>query len=193
MIDTPGHRDFIKNMISGASSADAAILVLAAPTSEYETGFSDKGQTREHILLSYTLGVKQMLVCVNKMDDKTVNFSESRFKEIELESKQYLQRVGYNPNKILYLPISGLDGENILERSGNLSWFKGMTLLEALDIFEAPKRPIEKPLRLPLHNVYKIGGIGTVPVGKVETGVLKVGHKLIFSPGQLETVCKSIE
>lgn len=101
--------------------------------------------------------------------------------------------MGYNPSKISYIPVSGLEGENLLDRGGNLAWYKGVTLLQGLDTLEAPKRPMEKPLRLPLHNVYKIGGIGTVPVGKVETGVLKVGQKLIFAPAQLETICKSIE
>jgi elongation factor 1-alpha len=193
IIDAPGHRDFIKNMITGTSQADAGILIIAGGQGEFEAGYSKEGQTREHALLAYTLGVKQMIVCVNKMDDKTVNWAESRFNEIKTEVSSFLKKVGYNPEKIPFVPISGWNGDNMLERSPNMPWWKGPTLLEALDSLEEPKRPSDKPLRLPLQDVYKIGGIGTVPVGRVETGVLKPGMTVQFAPTGITTEVKSIE
>jgi len=193
IIDAPGHRDFIKNMITGTSQADVALLMIASPQGEFEAGIAKEGQTREHALLAFTLGVKQMIVCVNKMDEKTVNFSEERFNEIKKELEGYLKKVGYNPAKVPFVPISGWNGDNMLEKSPNLTWFKGPTLLEALDAIIPPKRPIDKPLRLPLQDVYKIGGIGTVPVGRVETGVLKPGMNVSFAPTSVSTEVKSVE
>jgi len=193
IIDAPGHRDFIKNMITGTSQADVGILVIASGTGEFEAGIAKTGQTREHALLAYTLGVKQMIVVVNKMDDKSVNWSEARFTEIQNEVKNFLKKIGYNPDKIPFVPISGWLGDNMLERSSNMTWWKGPTLLEALDNIEPPKRPVEKPLRVPLQDVYKIGGIGTVPVGRVETGVLKPGQVVTFAPSGITTEVKSVE
>jgi elongation factor 1-alpha len=193
IIDAPGHRDFIKNMITGTSQADCAMLVIASPTGEFEAGIAKNGQTREHALLAYTLGVKQMIVLINKMDEKSVNFAEARYTEIKNETSNFLKKIGYNPDKIPFVPISGWNGDNMLEKSPNLPWWKGPTLLEALDNLEVPKRPIDKPLRIPLQDVYKIGGIGTVPVGRVETGVLKPGQVVTFAPAGLTTEVKSIE
>jgi elongation factor 1-alpha len=193
IIDAPGHRDFIKNMITGTSQADVAILVIASGAGEFEAGISANGQTREHALLSYTLGVKQMIVVINKMDDKSVNWSEKRYEEIKTEVGDYLKKIGYKPETIPFIPISGWHGDNMLERSANLPWYKGPTLLEALDSLQVPKRPSEKPLRLPLQDVYKIGGIGTVPVGRVETGVLTPGQVVVFAPAGVTTEVKSIE
>jgi elongation factor 1-alpha len=193
IIDAPGHRDFIKNMITGTSQADAAILMIASGQGEFEAGYAKNGQTREHALLAFTLGVKQMIVCCNKMDDKSVNWSEDRYKEIMEELKKYLAKVGYAADKIPFIPISGWLGDNMLERSPNLKWYKGPTLLEALDEIVPPKRPLEKPLRLPLQDVYKIGGIGTVPVGRVETGVLKPGMNVTFAPAGVTSEVKSVE
>jgi elongation factor 1-alpha len=193
IIDAPGHRDFIKNMITGTSQADVAILVVASGTGEFEAGIAKEGQTREHALLAYTLGVKQMIVLVNKMDDKSVNFSEARFKEIKEEVYQFLKKVGYNPEKIPVVPISGWLGDNMIEKSPNMTWYQGETLLGCLDNVEPPKRPSEKPLRLPLQDVYKIGGIGTVPVGRVETGVLKPNMTVVFQPANVTTEVKSVE
>jgi len=193
IIDAPGHRDFIKNMITGTSQADVAMLVVSSGRGEFETGISDTGQTREHALLAFTLGVKQMIVAVNKMDNDTVNYSQERFNEIKEEVSGYLKRIGYNPEKIPFIPISGWVGDNMLEKSPNLAWYDGPTLFESLDTVEPPKRPVEKPLRIPLQDVYKIGGIGTVPVGRVETGVITPGQSVIFSPVGLTTEVKSIE
>jgi elongation factor 1-alpha len=191
IIDAPGHRDFIKNMITGTSQADVAILVIASGEGEFEAGISKEGQTREHALLAFTLGVKQMIVAVNKMD--SANYAEARYNEIKEEVSNYLKKIGYKPEAIPFVPISGWNGDNMLERGDNLSWYKGPTLLAALDESTAPSRPTEKPLRLPLQDVYKIGGIGTVPVGRVETGILKAGMTVKFAPGGLETEVKSVE
>ncbi|XP_020628532.1 elongation factor 1-alpha [Orbicella faveolata] len=205
VIDAPGHRDFIKNMITGTSQADCGVLIVAAGTGEFEAGISKNGQTREHALLAYTLGVKQLIVGVNKMDSTEPNYSEARFKEIEKEVSQYVKKVGYNPKAVAFVPISGWHGDNMLEPSEKMPWYKGWsierkdgnasgkTLFNALDSILPPKRPTDKPLRLPLQDVYKIGGIGTVPVGRVETGILKPGMVVTFSPAQLTTEVKSVE
>jgi len=193
IIDAPGHRDFIKNMITGTSQADCAVLVIDSTTGGFETGISKDGQTREHALLAFTLGVKQIIVAVNKMDDKTVEYSQKRFEEIETEVRGYLKKVGYNGDKVPFVPVSGWTGDNMLEKSDNMTWWKGPTLFEALDNIEPPKRPTDKPLRLPLQDVYKIGGIGTVPVGRVETGILKPGMVVTFAPSGVSTEVKSIE
>jgi elongation factor 1-alpha len=193
IIDAPGHRDFIKNMITGTSQADVAILIIAGGAGEFEAGYSKEGQTREHALLAFTLGVKQMIVCINKMDDKSVKYAKSRYDEIVAEISQFLKKVGYKPKKIPFVPISGWVGDNIITKSDNMPWYKGPCLLEALDAIKPPTRPTDKPLRLPLQDVYKIGGIGTVPVGRVETGVLKPGMVVTFAPSGVTTEVKSVE
>jgi len=193
IIDAPGHRDFIKNMITGTSQADVAILVIASGVGEFEAGYAKNGQTREHALLAFTLGVRQMIVLINKMDDKSVKYSKDRYQEIVNEMKKFLKTVGFKPKKIPFIPISGWVGDNMLEPSKNMPWYKGPFVLKALDAIKPPKRPVEKPLRLPLQDVYKIGGIGTVPVGRVETGVLKPGMSVTFAPVNLTTEVKSVE
>jgi len=193
IIDAPGHRDFIKNMITGTSQADVAILIIATGTGEFEAGISKDGQTREHALLAYTLGVRQMIVCLNKMDDKSVNYSQARYDEIVKEVSTYIKGIGFNPANVPFVPISGWHGDNMIERSPNMAWYKGLILLEALDAITEPKRPVDKPLRLPLQDVYKIGGIGTVPVGRVETGILTPGQVVTFAPANVTTEVKSVE
>merc|ERR1712207_94523 len=193
VIDAPGHRDFIKNMITGTSQADVAVLVIDSSQGGFEAGISKDGQTRAHALLAYTLGVKQMIVACNKMDDKTVKYNQDRYKEIKAEVSAYLKKVGYKPMKIPFVPISGWVGDNMLEKSTNMPWYKGPCLLEALDAVIPPTRPTDKPLRLPLQDVYKIGGIGTVPVGRVETGITKPGMVVTFAPTALTSEVKSVE
>ena len=194
IIDAPGHRDFIKNMITGTSQADCAILMIASPQGEFEAGISKNGQTREHALLAFTLGVKQMIVCMNKMDATAPKkYDQARYDEISKEVQIFLKKVGYNPANIPFIPISGWNGDNMLEKSENMPWYKGPTLFEALDKINPPTRPFEKPLRLPLQDVYKIGGIGTVPVGRVETGILKPGMQVNFAPANVVTEVKSVE
>jgi len=193
IIDAPGHRDFVKNMITGTSQADVAILIIAAGAGEFEAGIAENGQTKEHALLAFTLGVKQLVVCVNKMDDKTVNYSEKRFNEIKEETTNFLKRIGYKTDNIPFIPISGWNGDNMLEKSSNTPWYTGQCLIDTLDSIPVPKRPSDKPLRLPLQDVYKIGGIGTVPVGRVETGILKPGMVVVFAPSTVQAEVKSIE
>jgi elongation factor 1-alpha len=182
-------------MITGTSQADVAILMIASGVGEFEAGYAKNGQTREHALLAFTLGIRQMIVCINKMDDKSVNYGEPRYKEIKEEVTKFLTKCGYNTKNdaIPFVPISGWVGDNMVTRSDNMKWYKGPFLLEALDNIVPPKRPSELPLRLPLQDVYKIGGIGTVPVGRVETGVLKPGMTVMFSPAQVSTEVKSVE
>ncbi|MEM2902634.1 MAG: translation elongation factor EF-1 subunit alpha [Candidatus Bathyarchaeia archaeon] len=193
IIDAPGHRDFIKNMITGASQADAAVLVVSARKGEFEVGVGAGGQAREHAYLAKTLGVDQLLVAINKMDDQTVNFSKERYEECRKELESLLSVVGYNVSKLDFIPVSGWTGDNVVEKSQKMPWYDGPTLLEALDKFTPPPKPIDKPLRIPVQDVYSITGVGTVPVGRVETGVLKEGDKLIFLPANKEAECKSIE
>ncbi|KAM7321258.1 hypothetical protein ACRRTK_019350 [Alexandromys fortis] len=198
IIDAPGRRDFIKNIITGTSQADCAVLIVILV-------FPKNGQTREHALLAYTLGVKQLIVGVNKMDSTEPPYSQKRYKEIVKEVSTYIKKIGYNPDTVAFVPISGWNGDNTLEPSANVPWFKGWkvtrkdgsasgtTLLEALDCILPPTRPTDKPLRRPLQDVYKIGGIGTVPVGRVATGVLKPGVVVTFAPVSVTTEVKSVE
>merc|ERR1711934_227775 len=193
IIDAPGYRDFIKNMITGTSQADVAILMIASPAGEFESGWSKEGQTREHALLAFTMGVKQMICCCNKMDAKGADYKEERYNEIKTEVSSYLKQVGYKIETVPFIPISGWVGDNMLSLSENMPWYKGPFLLEALDAVKPPKRPVLKPLRLPLQDVYKISGIGTVPVGRVETGVIKEKMTVTFGPLGTTTECKSVE
>jgi len=204
VIDAPGHRDFIKNMITGTSQADCALLMIAGGPGEFEAGISKDGQTREHALLAYTLGVRQLIVAVNKMDN--CSYSEERFNEIKKEVSSYIKKVGYSLESVAFVPISGWHGDNMLEPTTNMPWFKGweiqrksgakvtgMTLVEALDAIEPPARPTDKPLRVPLQDVYKIKGVGTVPVGRVETGILKPNMVVSFAPTNVTTEVRSVE
>ncbi len=193
LIDAPGHRDFIKNMITGASEADAAVLVVSAKTGEKDTALGPGGQAREHAFLLKTLGVNQLVVVINKMDDQTVKYSEKMFNDAKQDVENLLKSSGYNVSKIRFIPISGWTGENEVKASTNMPWYKGRTLLQALDEFTEPPKPIEKPLRLPIQDVYTITGVGTVPVGRIETGKFKVGDTVMIMPEGLTAEVKSIE
>ena len=194
IIDAPGHRDFIKNMITGTSQADCAVLIISSQGGEFEAGISKEGQTKEHALLAYTLGVKEMIVAVNKMDHPSTDYSQERFNEIMSEAKIFLKNAGYKPDKIPFVPISGWTGENMKERkSDKMNWYKGGTLLETLDSLTPPKRPTDLALRLPINDIYKISGVGTVPVGRVETGIIRAGMIIAFVPGTQQAECKSVE
>ncbi len=193
IIDAPGHRDFIKNMITGASQADAAILFVSAKPNEFEAGYARGGQTVEHAILAKTLGIDQLIVCINKMDDPAVNYSEERYKEIKEELSRFLKSIGYNVEKVPFIPTSGLKGDNLKERSPNMPWYKGPTLYEALDNLEPPKPMTDKPLRLPIQKIFKIKGVGTVITGRVETGILKVGDDVIIMPPKKGGKVNSIE
>ncbi len=193
LIDAPGHRDFVKNMITGASQADAAVLVVSAKRGEAEVGISPGGQTREHGYLSFVLGIRQLVVLINKMDDSTVNWSKERYDEVRQQAADLLKTIGYDISKIHFIPVSGWLGDNLVEKSKNMPWYNGPTLLEALDMFQEPPKPIDKPLRIPIQAVYSIKGVGTVPVGRVEQGVLKPGDIVLLQPGGLKVEVKSIE
>jgi elongation factor 1-alpha len=191
LIDAPGHRDFIKNMITGASEADAAVLVVSVKPGETEAATDPGGQAREHAFLSRTLGVSQIAVALNKMDD--VAYSEQRYKEVKDLVEKMLKLVGYNTSKVQFIPVSAWKGDNLVKLSENTPWYKGPTLAESLDMFEAPEKPIGKPLRIPIQDVYTITGVGTVPVGRVETGVVRANDKVIVMPSGVTGEVKSIE
>src|SRR3972149_4718608 len=193
VIDAPGHRDFVKNMVTGASQADGAVLFVSAKRGEFEAGIGPGGQTREHAFLAFTLGVRQLAVAINKMDDASVNWSEDRYNEVKNEIGRLLKTVGYNVDKIPFVPTSGWTGDNLVKPSEKMPWYKGPTLLAALDVFEVPPKRTNKPLRLPVQDVYTITGVGTVPVGRIETGVLKPDTKIIFMPANKVGEVKSIE
>jgi len=188
IIDAPGHRDFVKNMITGASQADCAFLTVAAKEGV-------QPQTKEHLWLLRTMGVQQLAVNVNKMD--AVDYKEEAYNKIKTDVSTILKTVGINPDKVPFIPISAFKGDNVVKKSDKMPWYKGPTVLEQLDLFEEPKKPTTLPLRMPLQDVYEITGIGTVPVGKIETGVMKVGQKVIILPGRsgkgIEGEVKSIE
>jgi len=174
IIDAPGHRDFVKNMITGTSQADAAVLVVAAPDGVM-------AQTKEHMFLARTLGVKQMIVAINKMDDTKPPYDKSRYETVKADVEKLAKSVGYKEDQLQFLPVSAFVGDNVKEK-GKLDWWDGGTFLKAIDNFELPKKPTDLPLRWPIQDVYTIKGVGTVPVGKVETGVMKPGQQLIFRP-----------
>ncbi len=186
IIDAPGHRDFVKNMITGTSQADAAVLVVAAPEGVM-------AQTREHTFLARTLGVEQLVVAINKMDDTKPEYSEDRYEEVKDEITELLSSIGYQGDQFDVVPISALKGDNIVENSENMSWWDGMTFLDGINGLDVPEKPIEKSLRLPIQDVYSITGIGTVPVGRVETGVMEPGDKITFMPADATGEVKSIE
>jgi len=193
VIDAPGHRDFVKNMITGASQADGAVLFVSAKRGEFEAGIGPGGQTREHGFLAFTLGVRQLVVAVNKMDDASVNWSQERYNEVKNEVSRMLKMVGYKVEKIPFVPTSGWTGDNLVKPSDKMPWYKGPTLIDALDTFELPPKPLDKPLRVPVQDVYSITGVGTVPVGRVETGVIKENDIIIFMPSNKQAEVKSLE
>ena len=184
VVDCPGHRDFVKNMITGASQADAAVLVVAANDGVMP-------QTKEHLFLSMTLGIKQLIIAVNKMDME--NYSEDRFNEVKEEVGVLLKSIGRNPSDVPFIPISAFEGDNIKEKSENMPWYKGDALITELDKLTPPEKPVDLPLRVPIQDVYSITGVGTVPVGRVETGVMKKGENVIFEPAGASGEVKSIE
>jgi len=187
IIDCPGHRDFVKNMITGASQADASIFVISA-----KQGEGVQEQTKEHAWLMKVLGIPQVIVVLNKMD--TVNYDEKRFNEVKDEAIKLLKTIGYKVEEIPFVPISAFAGDNVVKKSDKMLWYKGSTLMETLDVYiKEPEKPTKKPLRLPVQDVYSITGVGTVPVGRVETGILKVNDTLIFEPSGVKGEVKSIE
>jgi len=186
VIDAPGHRDFVKNMITGTSQADAAVLNVAA-----NDGVN--AQTKEHAFLARVLGVQQLIVNVNKMDISGVDWSQDKYNSVVAEVTNLLKMAGFNTDEIPFVPCSAFDGDNVFNKSDKSPWYNGPTLFEAIDAIQMPPKPTEMPLRLPIQDVYKISGIGTVPVGKIETGVLHAGKTVTFNPSQQSAEVKSIE
>lgn len=191
IIDAPGHADFVKNMITGASQADAAILVVSGKKGEMEVGIAANGQTREHAYLAQTLGVKQLVVAVNKAD--AYDYSEQRYNEVKDAVSDLLKNIGFPVKKIPFVPVSGIKAENLTEKDDKLSWYEGPTLIEAIDSFDLPPKPTGKPLRVPIQDAYNIKGTGVVPVGRVETGVLKKNDKIVIMPTGFVGEIRSIE
>ncbi|MCL5433660.1 MAG: translation elongation factor EF-1 subunit alpha [Candidatus Marsarchaeota archaeon] len=185
IIDAPGHRDFVKNMITGASQSDAAVLVCSAKEGV-------QAQTREHAILANVLGIKQVIIGVNKMD--AVEFSQAKYEETKKTIGDLLKSLNYKPETIIgYIPYSAFTGDNVAKKSDKMSWYTGPTLLEALDSLKVPPKPTDKPLRMPIQDVDTVQGFGTIPVGRIETGVLKPGDQIIIMPSGVKTEVKSIE
>ncbi|ADC66549.1 translation elongation factor EF-1, subunit alpha [Ferroglobus placidus DSM 10642] len=184
IVDCPGHRDFIKNMITGASQADAAILVV-------DVVDCVQAQTKEHVFLARTLGINQLIVAINKMD--RVNYDQKAFEKCKEAVAKLIKLVGYKPEEVPFIPVSAYYGDNVFKKSDKMPWYNGPTIREALDLLKPPEKLIDKPLRIPIQDVYSISGVGTVPVGRVESGVLRVGDKVIFEPPGVVGEVKSIE
>ncbi|MEM1522178.1 MAG: GTP-binding protein [Thermofilaceae archaeon] len=188
LVDAPGHPDFVHNMIKGASIADAAILFVSAKDNE-----GIQRQTIEHIQLCKTFGIRQVIVAISKMD--LVNWSEERFNELKAEVSKLLAKIGYDVTKIPFIPISGWTGDNLIKRSENMPWYQGPTLYEAIDKLEPPDSSYREklPLRIPIQKTVNVTGVGTVVLGKVETGILQCGDKVIILPTGKESSVKSIQ
>ncbi len=184
IIDAPGHRDFVKNMITGASQADAAVLVVSAID-------GIQSQTREHAYLARVLGISQVIVGINKMD--AAGYEKTKFEDSKTKVVELLKTVGYDVSKITFIPYSALQGDNMVVKSDKMSWYTGPTLLQSLDSLIVPNKPTDKALRLPIQDVHSVAGFGTVPVGKVETGIMKPGEQIIIMPSGIKTDVKSIE
>ena len=184
IVDTPGHRDFVKNMITGASQADHAVLVVAA-----DDGVQP--QTQEHVFLARTLGIQDLIVGVNKMD--LVDYDQNDYDQTVSEVKNLLGQVNFDSEDASFIPISAFEGDNIAEASENTDWYDDDTVLEALNDLPEPQPPTDAPLRLPIQDVYTISGIGTVPVGRVETGILETGNNVSFQPSDVGGEVKTVE
>lgn len=180
IINPSNHRDFITSMISGASLADVAMLVVAPKTGDYEVGIAGQDRSRHHALLAFTLGIKNFIVCINKLDEKCKNYSQQIFEETKIDTSYYLKKIGYDPSSIHFIPASGWRGDNLFEKSPNFPWFKGLTLVEVLNNIALPKN-IDKPLRISIQDVYKVADIGPIYCGKIERQT-ETRHERIFRP-----------
>jgi len=191
IIDAPGHRDYIKNMLTGTSQADVACLVIDCTPSVFESGWENQGQAKEHALLAYTLGVKQLVVVLNKLD--LCDYAEARYDEVKARVGEYLVKVGFKAKRVHFVPVSAFHGENLVERSAKMSWYNGPVLVAAFNALEAPTRVTDKPLRIPIQASYRVLGIGTVIVGRIESGSAELYQELRIVPGNIRTEMKSIE
>lgn len=184
IIDAPGHRDFVKNMITGASQADAAVLVVSVKDGV-------QPQTKEHAFLAKVLGITQLIVNMNKMD--AVNYDQAKYNAVKADTEKLLKGIGYKLDTVTFIPCSGYMGDNVTKKSDKTSWYAGPTLVEVLDKFTVPPKPVDKPLRLPIQDVFTITGHGTVPVGRVETGTLKPNTNVVIMPSGAKGEVKRLE
>ncbi|KIV83257.1 translation elongation factor Tu [Exophiala sideris] len=192
ILDAPGHRDFVPNMIAGASQADFAVLVIDASTGNFESGL--KGQTKEHALLVRSIGVQRLIVAVNKMD--VADWSQGRFDEIRQQMAGFLSSAGFQPKNISFVPCSGLQGGNILTRASDpkASWYSGPTLVEELDLSEPSTHALDKPLRMTISDVFRGGVQNPLSVsGRLESGNIQVGEQVIIMPSGEKAQIRSLE
>jgi elongation factor 1-alpha len=178
------HRDFVKNMITGASQADAAVLVISV-----KDGIQP--QTKEHAFLAKVLGISQIMINMNKMD--AVGYKKEEYDMVKVEAEKLLKGIGYKTENVAFVPCSSYGGDNLTKKSANMPWYTGPTLLEVVDSFKIPAKPVDKPLRLPVQDVFTITGHGTVPVGRVESGKLKPNDSVIVMPAGVKGEVKKIE
>ena len=193
ILDAPGHKSFVPSMISGAAQADVAVLVISARKGEFETGFERGGQTREHAVLVKTAGVQRLIVVVNKMDEATVQWEQSRYDEIQSKLTPFLRSAGFNPKTdVTYIPVSAYAGQNLKERvpKSVCDWYTGPSLLEFLDNLELGDRKISAPLKMPISEKYN--DMGTVVVGKLEAGKIKKGDTLLLMPNKVSVEAVAI-
>ena len=192
ILDAPGHRDFIPNMIAGASQADFAVLVIDASIGSFESGL--KGQTREHALLVRSMGVQRIIVAVNKLDN--VHWSRDRFEEIEQQVSAFLTTAGFQAKNIAFVPCSGLTGDNIARRAedAEASWYRGPILIEQLETSEPITRALEKPLRLTIGDVFRGGVQNPLSIsGRMDSGYIQVGEQILAMPSGESAIIKGIE
>eukprot|EP00703_Trepomonas_sp_PC1_P001635 JAP94971.1 Elongation factor 1-alpha [Trepomonas sp. PC1] len=193
IIDAPGHKNFAKNIISGASQAEAAILVISGCKGEFEAGISSSGQVYDQATLAFSMGITNLIVAINKMDDQYVNYSQTRYSNIKQEVVKILATIGFkNSQSLNYVPISGQIGDNLTENSTKMPWYTGVCLIDAINTFKPPS-PSSKPLRIPIQDVYNIHGVGAIPIGRVESGILNQGMNIVFAPSGQTAEVKAIE
>lgn len=195
IVDVPGHKQFVQDLLTGGAKADVALLVIDAVHGCFERQISNSGLTRDHVTLASDIGIKKLVVAVTKMDDDSVRFSEQRFQEICEETSRHLEQIGYTSQTVPFVPVSGLQGHNVAGAKEGMSWYKGPTLLNTLDdVGMAPVTALSRrPLRMPIQEVHAIGDVGTVVTGRVETGTLCLGQSIRVAPGDLAAKVGTIE
>ncbi|PXF40901.1 Eukaryotic peptide chain release factor GTP-binding subunit ERF3A [Gracilariopsis chorda] len=198
ILDAPGHKNYVPHMIGGASQADIGILVISARKGEFETGFERGGQTREHAMLAKTSGVRQMVVVVNKLDDPSVtnpdgSWNEERFFECKKKLEPYLRNVGWNPKGVVWIPVSGLTGDNLKHKPPKevCDWYDGQSLLDTLEHLRPPERLLNGPVKMPISEKHK--EMGTMVMGKLESGVIQVNDALVMMPNRVEVVVDAVQ
>jgi len=193
LIDTPGKRKYIKNMVSGTSNCDYAILVISAIKSEFNSEINENSITFEHCIIAYTMGIRKIIVCINKIDDSGVDFTEEYYQQIIKIYSEILHKIGFKTTNITFIPISAWIGYNLTEKSIENAWYKGPCLLDLLNLLTPIQHSCEKPLRLAVHDSYLIRGIGTVVIGKIHSGIAKAGMVVQIGPKNIISDSFTIE